>query len=88
MVVGLLSDGVVGWCTGWGWKASSYPGGCVASSTVPQDWGSAALMSPARASFPPSPNPRAHSLSMFPQMMIMLGAICAIIVVVIVSKYR
>lgn len=28
------------------------------------------------------------SLSMFPQMMIMLGAICAIIVVVIVSKYR
>lgn len=27
-------------------------------------------------------------MSLFPQMMIMLGAICAIIVVVIVSKYR
>lgn len=37
---------------------------------------------------PSSPSPRTHFLSMFPQMMIMLGAICAIIVVVIVSKYR
>lgn len=37
---------------------------------------------------PPSPNPRVCFLSMSPQMMIMLGAICAIIVVVIVSKYR
>lgn len=37
----------------------------------------------------PFPSPRAHFfLSMFPQMMIMMGAICAIIVVVIVSKYR
>lgn len=87
MVEGLLSDEGVGWYTG-GWEASSCPGGRVASSTVPQDWDSAALASPALGSFPPSPNPRAHSLSMFPQMMIMLGAICAIIVVVIVSKYR
>jgi hypothetical protein len=37
---------------------------------------------------PSFPSLRTHSLSMFPQMMIMLGAICAIIVVVIVSKYR
>lgn len=88
MVEGLLSDGGVGWYTG-GWEASSCPGGHVASSTVPQDWDGVALVSPALGSFPPSPNPRAHSLSMFPhQMMIMLGAICAIIVVVIVSKYR
>lgn len=37
--------------------------------------------------FLPFPSPRTDLLSISPQMMIMLGAICAIIVVVIASKY-
>lgn len=78
MVQGLLSDGEHG-----GWALAKRPADllgdvCFLHCLKDSKFSSWLL---------PFPSPRTHFLSISPQMMIMLGVICAIIVVVIASKY-